>query len=113
MSDLNYFDRAKLNRRVHKLASGIFGGAFLDRTNIGDRTNLDDGPVFETGALPRDFNCFIFVRDLQIEIAANRFFRLRKGPVRNGATLLARNDLAFFSQGMAAGAFSFRLQSLE
>src|SRR5260370_6612062 len=61
------------NRRFSKLAGGNLFGALLNRTDIGDRTNLDDRSVFESRTLFRDLDRFVFVRDREIEITADRF----------------------------------------
>src|SRR5882724_8918383 len=56
-----------------KLSGGKFLSALLDRTDVGHRADLDDRAVLKTGTLLRDFDRFVLVRDLEIEIAANRF----------------------------------------
>jgi len=90
----------------------IFFRAFFDRTDIGDRSNFDDGAVLQTGTLLGDLDRFVLVRDGDIEIATDRFLRFSEWAVGNHA-LFSGNNFSFLFQRMTAGAFSFCLQPFK
>src|SRR5947208_13776694 len=99
------------SRGLGQLSGGIFLRTLLDRTDIGDGPDLDHGAIFKTRTLFGDFDRLVLIRDLEIEVPADCFLRLREWTVGNRAPLFDRTDFAFFLQRLAHGRDSLFLMS--